>query len=466
MHIVTVNKTEYALGLKWARLTPDKVRSEVKQLSKQWSHPYGVVQSEGDRNFTGLTDDKNAKGKYSAAACLAKVFPNLIYTTKLEGGSYWVVAIIEGEVLPSSDSLLKDAEVIEKITEFASIPSSEDVTMLASKDAVESLNLDVEEVVELEDLFSDLSTTKSEKIDSLGSFDSSIKVGLAVTAAVGVLFFGYSQYTGYQEAKRVEEINAQLANQRDVRAEQAAEAERRKQEMLAKALLEEKQSLGWALEYATTDAVLNRFSSALNLVGAPIKGGWTLDQLNLSSFEINQEKPSTIYFFENNAQATFNDLVSAFPQAFERGQLEADKEGIKLSLSMVGPEIEALGDRELSDSELNEKFITPSTESPRNRLYNHFLTKSDITFSVAVKPKLEFYRKTPIPGIADPDLAKQRRVPVRTYEVSIEGSDLHRLYDVLGTIDENLKQQLLWEEMAYSPVGASWKIKGFYYEKK
>ena len=118
------------------------------------------------------------------------------------------------------------------------------------------------------------------------------------------------------------------------------------------------------------------------------------------------------------------------------------------------------------ESELNEKFITPSIDSPRNRLYNHFLTKSDITFSVAYKPKLEFYKKTPLPGIADPDLAKQRRVPVRTYEVTVEGSDLHRLYDVLGTIDENLKQQLLWEEIAYSPVGASWKIKGFYYEKK
>ena len=88
---------EYVVGLVWAPLPGDNIAIEARDISRERKLKFGVVREQALQ--VGMTDDKRASGKPSAAALLAETHATAIAIVEIDLDHYWLCAVAQHAVV-------------------------------------------------------------------------------------------------------------------------------------------------------------------------------------------------------------------------------------------------------------------------------------------------------------------------------------------------------------------------------
>ncbi|MEZ9709237.1 hypothetical protein AB4254_11210 [Vibrio breoganii] len=111
--IIQCDKYAIALGLQWGNVPTVNTSKHIQTLIDETGHKFGLVKKDNPEQYqVGTTDDKSLSGAHSAAGVLAALEANIIIVQKVDKDLYWLCAIIDHELVVTTDVLLPAEDLL------------------------------------------------------------------------------------------------------------------------------------------------------------------------------------------------------------------------------------------------------------------------------------------------------------------------------------------------------------------
>lgn len=279
MNIVKFGEHNVVFGLHWIRLQGHKLTSEIVEALKERNSSVGLTRKIADeydqRVQLGVSEDKSAKGAYSAASMVCSNEGSVIFIEKLNDNEYWLAATTQNEVLPGGDLIGTGEYIAEKLREWLAEfgGAASEVRIFCSQAACDDLSIEPSEVCSFEEyafanghLFNNSNKVTNIKVMPK---PASLFMLTVVLVLAGYFFMSSNKspvssivdvLPGETPFQAIERVNLPLGPSED--------------DLLAAALMEELKWLREDFERYSPSAIISSVSQVAETI-PKFKGGWT-----------------------------------------------------------------------------------------------------------------------------------------------------------------------------------------------
>lgn len=458
MRVIQVDGYNFVAGMNWSQLAGENLSAEVAAYASENKSKYGVIRKVQNEDVNqiqlGMLKEKVDK-PWSAAGVLAEINPNTIFVDEFEG-FFWVCAVSSGLVLPGGDFIgISKSEVNDKITDLLnSIGDMDHITWIMRSDVMESLGLDIDDVVDKG--FFDIVSGQSKKygahnqILGLKGAPRALILGLIFLAICGGL--AYTMMPESMDESPVEENYGDLelslpGNAKFDIAEIATStisSSASVEKLLDAAKKEEISWLADDFNASNNRQVLQNFIDTYMSV-PPNVAGWR---------KIGAEFDA----------ASMNNLTVAWSRDYGTGLM------LKTAMQNYGYSVSTDISGEKSNSnhkvaDVTKRNITDVLGFIKNSKYNRLSFTNDLQLS-GIKWAATKSQDTPRPiaiqGIKDQSLANQRQLRSQMIDFTISGSGVNNLLYLSNLVER--ADTFLVTRIVTEGDNQNWVVYGEFYE--
>ncbi|SHH50729.1 hypothetical protein [Ferrimonas marina] len=454
---------EYAVGLHWETFRKEEFAQGKKRRMQELGMTFGVVQakasSEGEELFLlGLTKSKELKGKASAALHLSGLEVNLLLIERLGPNKIWLVAVLDGQILPGGDDIVSDGEAKDRIFELYSAISDSaegEVPVCLPGSLRDELDLGFAEALEFG--FDGLCEHHGQFPDpqvKIRNLNLLSRKNMAIAAAIAGSAIAYlASGSGGEEAGPALDWGSPSQGLGPVSGK-IDEVRKRtgpsREQILAAARDEEMTWLRFELERSNSPLELMSIYSFITSFPMS-RGGWDVE-----AFSYLREYPGRIgVIWAKDGLGTSLTL---------RQELAGTRLSSPINFNLGGKKAVSqhwIADvtRVIEDDDL-ESFINSSTY--RHEEWMHDLDVFGYEWSM-VELHNEV-RRVPIEGVLDPQVAVKPQLKVSAKSLKVNGSDEMMLINLKTMLAASPTTLIESVKVGAGPV-MDWEFKGIIYEE-